>query len=92
MLKRAELGTRLCGWVGRLALGAAVFSGVALACTLVWAATLSVQAPGFLTWSNQGVLGISLLPVFVIAILAMTGACFVMATASTRCLRIVREG
>ena len=91
LLRRAELGTRLCRWVGHLAVGAAVCSGVALASTLVWAATLSVQAPGFLTWSRQGVLGISLLPDFVMAILAMTAACFVMVTASTRCLRIVRE-
>jgi hypothetical protein len=92
LLRRAELGARLCAWVGRLARGAAVFSGVALASTLIWAATLSVQAPGFLTWTSQGVLGISLLPVFVLAVLAMTGACFVMVTASTRCLRIVRQG
>lgn len=91
LLRRGQLGARLCGWVGQLALGAALFSGVALVSTLAWAATLSAQAPGFLTWSSQGVLGISLLPVFVIAVFAMTGACFVIVTASTRCLRTVRE-
>ena len=91
LLRRAALDTGLCRWVGRIAVGAAIFLGCALVSTLAWAATLSVQAPGFLTWDRQGVLGISLLPVFVVAILAMTGACSLVIAASARCLDIVRN-
>jgi hypothetical protein len=87
LLSRAELGVRMCQWVGRLAVGAAVFLAIALASTLAWAMTLSSQAPGYLFWSHQGVFGTSLLSVFVIAVLAMAAATGLVISGCTRCLR-----
>ena len=91
LFRRAELEAPLCRWIGGLAIGAAVFLGVALLSTVLWAVTLSVQSPGFLNRSSQGVLGAPLLPVFAVTIAAMAGTCWIVVAATARCLHTTRE-
>lgn len=90
LIRRVEFGPRLCRLQGGLAVVAAGSLAVAVISTLTWAATLYGEAPGFLIWTNEGVLGTPLLPLFILALVVMVGACSLVAVGCTRCLRSVR--
>jgi hypothetical protein len=90
-VRRVELGVRLSRAEGFLAAVTATFLATALASTLLWVGTLLVQAPGFLTSKDQGIFGTSYLPVFLVVLVAMTGALWMVTAHSARCLRNSRE-
>jgi hypothetical protein len=87
LLSRADLGLGLCRWIGRLAVGVTALLGVALAGIVVWALTLSSQAPGFLYWGHVGLFGTSLFSVFLAAIVAMACSSGLAIAGCTRCSR-----
>jgi hypothetical protein len=91
LVRRVELGVRLSRAEGFLAAVTATFLATALASTLLWVGTLLVQAPGFLTSKDQGIFGTSYLPVFLVVLVAMTGALWMVTAHSARCLRNSRE-
>jgi hypothetical protein len=90
LVRRVEFGPRLYLVLGSVARIAAGCLSVVLVSTLLWVATVYAQAPGFLTSKDQGVLGSSLLPVFIVAVLVMSGTCWLVGVCSNRCLRNVR--
>jgi hypothetical protein len=91
LVRRVDMGPRLCRFHGSLAAVTAGCLGIFLISTLTWTATLSVQAPDFLTAKDQGIFGTSLLPIFLIAIVVMSGALWMVISGSARCLRNVRS-
>ena len=91
LVRRVDVGPRLCRFQGSLAAVTAGCLGLFLISTLSWAATLYAQAPSFLTSKDQGIFGTPLLPVFLVAIVVMTGACWLVMSGSARCLRSVRS-
>jgi hypothetical protein len=91
LVRRADMGPRLCRLYGSLAKVTAGCLGLFLVSTLLWATTLSVQAPEFLTAKDQGIFGTPLLPVFLIAIVVMAGACWLVISGSARCVRSVHS-
>ena len=90
LVRRVDFGPRAYRLMGSVAIVAAGALGIVLASTLSWATTVCVQAPGFLTSKDQGVLGTSLLPVFILAIVVMVGAGWLAVASSSRCLRSIR--
>jgi hypothetical protein len=92
LLRRAELDQNMCRMAGRVAKAAVAALGVALLLMVAWAITLDAQAPGFLTWHNEGALGASLLPIFLVVIAVMTATCSLIFASSTRCMRALHEG
>ena len=87
LMRRVEMGPRLCRVHGLLGTVAAGSLGIFLIAILAWVATLSLQAPDFLTASDQGIFGTPLLPLFVVAILFMSAAGWMVVSASARCRR-----
>ena len=87
LLRRVQLKPWEWRLQGILGVAAAGCLAIALLSTLAWAATLYVQAPGFLTLSSQGVLGTTLLPIFAVAVVMMAGASCLAAAGSARYLR-----
>jgi hypothetical protein len=90
LVRRVDFGPRAYRLMGSIAIVAAGALGIVLASTLSWATTVCVQAPGFLTSKDQGVLGTSLLPVFILAVVVMVGAGWLAVASSSRCLRSIR--
>jgi hypothetical protein len=86
LLWRAELGMRACQWIGRITIGVAALLGMALVCLVTWAATLSHQAPGYLFWNHQGILGSSLVSVFIVTSMAMAGGTALAVVGCRRCM------
>jgi hypothetical protein len=86
LLRRVQSKTWVWRLQGSFGVAAASCLAVALLSTLAWAATLYVQAPGFLTLSSQGVLGTPLLPIFAVAVVLMAGASCLAAVGSARYL------
>jgi hypothetical protein len=80
LVRRVDFGPRLYRLQGSLAVMAAGCLSVVLVSTLSWAATLYVQAPDFLTSRDQGVLSTSFLPVFLVAIVVMIEASWLVVT------------
>jgi hypothetical protein len=91
LVRRVDFGSRIYRLLGFLAVLAAGCLAVVLASTLAWAVTLYVQAPGVLTSSDQGILGTSLLPWFLVAVVVMVGTGWLVAANTTRCLHSVRN-
>jgi hypothetical protein len=90
LIRRVEMGPRLCRFQGFLATVTAGCLGIFLVSTLSWIATLYEQAPSFLTAKGQGIFGTPLLPVFLLAIVVMSAALWIIVSGSARCLRNVR--
>jgi hypothetical protein len=88
---RVDMGPRMCRVHASLAKVTAGCLGFFLVSTLLWAATLTVQAPEFLTAKDQGIFGTPLLPVFVMAVVVMSGATWMAISGSARCLRSARS-
>ena len=90
LVRRVDFGVRLSRAEGFVAAVTAAFLAAAIVSTLLWVGTLLVQAPGFLTSKDQGILGTSYLPVFLAALDAMTCALWMVTANSARCLRSSR--
>jgi hypothetical protein len=91
LVHRVDFGVRLSRVEGFLAAVTAALLAAAIATTLLWVGTLLVQAPGFLTSRDQGIFGTSYLPVFLVVLVVMTCALWMVTANSARCLRISRE-
>ena len=91
LMRRVDFPPRMYRLQGSLAVAAAGCLGVVLVSTLSWVATLCVQAPEFLTSKDGGVFGTSFLPVFLVAMVIMIGASWLVVAGSARCLRSVRS-
>jgi hypothetical protein len=90
LMQRVDFAPRTYRLQGSLAVVAAGCLGVVFVATLTWVATLCVQAPEFLTAKDGGVVGTSFLPVFLVAMIVMIGALWLVVKGSARCLRSVR--
>jgi hypothetical protein len=91
LMRRVDFLPRTYRLQGSLAVVAAGCLGVAFISTLLWVATLSVQAPDFLTVKDGGILGTSFLPVFSVAMVVMIGTSWMVVVGSARCLRSIRS-
>src|ERR1039458_3546110 len=92
LMRRVDFPPRVFRRQGSLAVVSAGCLGVVLISTLSWVAALSEQAPDFLTAKDGGVSGTPFLPVFLVAIVVMIGASWLVVTRSARCLRSIRTG
>ncbi len=90
LLRRVDYAPRLYRVEGFLAVSAAACLSIVLLSTIAWVATLTVQAPDFLTSKDGGPFGTSFLPIFLVAIVVMIGTSAIVVSRSARCIRIIR--
>jgi hypothetical protein len=90
LMRRVDFAPRTYRLQGSLAVVVAGCLGVVLISTLSWVATLSAQAPDFLTAKDGGVLGTAFLPLLLVAMVVMIGASWLVVAGAARCLRSVR--
>jgi hypothetical protein len=90
LIRRVEYSPRLHRVETSLAVGAAACLSIVLASTIASVATLTVEAPDFLTSKDGGPFGTSFLPVFLVATMFMIVTSWIVASRSNRCVRIIR--
>jgi hypothetical protein len=90
LLRRVDYAPRLYRVESLLAVSAAACLSIVLLSTIAWVATLTVQAPNFLTSKDGGPFGTSFLPIFLVAIMVMIGTSAIVVSRSARCIRIIR--
>jgi hypothetical protein len=90
LLRRVDYSTRLYRVESSLAVALAVCLGIVVISTVTWVATLTAQAPDFLTVKDGGPFGMSFLPIFLVAVVVMLGTSWYVLSRSARCVRITR--
>jgi hypothetical protein len=90
LLRRVDYTSRLYRVESSLAVALAACLGIVVISTVVWVATLTVQAPDFLTSKDGGPFGMSFLPIFLVATVLMVATSWVVVSRSARCVRIIR--
>jgi hypothetical protein len=91
MLRRVEYASRLYRVQSSLAISVASCLAIVIVSTIMWVATLTVQAPDFLVAKDGGPFGTAFLPLFLVAILAMIGTSWIVVSRSAQCLRSIRS-
>jgi hypothetical protein len=90
LLRRVDYVSRLYRVESSLAVALAACLGVVVISTIAWVATLTAQAPDFLTSKDGGPFGMSFLPLFLVAIVVMLGTSWLVFSRSARCVRNIR--
>ena len=89
LLRRVDYTSRLYRVESSFAVAIAVCLGIVVVSTVAWVATLTAQAPDFLTVKDGGPFGMSFLPIFLVAVIVMLGASWFVLSRSARCVRII---
>jgi hypothetical protein len=90
LLRRVDYASRLYRVESALAVALAACLGIVVISTVAWVATLTAQAPDFLTSKDGGPIGMSFLPIFLVVTAVMLGTSWLVFSRSARCVQIIR--